>query len=254
MKLKSGHPLFDNAVDSLEHGIRMYRDATYPNAHKYAVLAVYQAIELFLKDALWRVDPLLIYSDMVTPIREDGHTVGYKEAAMRLSKQGIQVDPAALAAIKKLQKRRNRIEHFEYQEAGKDKYDMAAALKVLWDFVPKYLRTEGLATFVEADLCVELQQHIFDYDRLVAEAQKRMLDEKGIEDVKPGDLPETTVVECPECEQRLLVISGRDGKDYCFFCQRTVPMGQCSLCGEYCSASLLVDTSNCPVCLANRGD
>ena len=150
-----------------------------------------------------------------------------------------------MQSIERLQKRRNRIEHREYQPAAADRSCMADAIKVLYDFVSQYLKDGALADYIDDDLWRELQVFILDYEKLVAEAQKIVDD---LTTVPPGDFgPE--VVECPICGNATLVIGGRDGKDYCFFCRRSVSMAQCCDCSEYHPAEMLEEVSRCPECL-----
>ena len=245
MNKDSKYPIFTNAIDSLEHGIRMYRDRTYPNAHKYAILAVYQAIELFLKDALFRINPVLIYANIDKQVGDDSRTVGFKEAVVRLANLGVCMTKKSIQSIERLQRRRNRIEHREYKPSEDDCSSMADALQVLYDFVPQYLKDEELANFVDEDLWRDLQQYILDYGKLVEEAQVEV--DKLIS-VPPGDFgPEA--LECPICGNETLVIAGKDGRDYCFVCRRAVPMAQCCDCSEYYPAEMLEDVSRCPECL-----
>ena len=245
MKKMTDLAIFNNAVDSLEHGIRMYRDEKYPNAHKYAILAVYQAIELFLKDALHRINPVLIYADIDKQVTDDSRTVGFRDAVARLANLGVHIASKSNQSIERLQKRRNVIEHREYEPSDGDRSRMADAIKVLYDFVPQYLKDEELADYVDDDLWRELQVFILDYDNLVAEAQTQV-DE--LTTVPPGDYgPEAA--ECPICGNATLVIGGREGKDYCFFCRRVVPMAQCCDCSEYYPAEMLEEVSRCPECL-----
>ena len=250
MKALTGIPLFDNAVDSLEHGIRMYQDNTYPNAYKYAVLAVYQAIELFLKDALCRINPILIYVDIDKQAGGDSRTVGFKDAVSRLANCGVHIVTESKQSIERLQKRRNVIEHREYKPSDADRSCMADAIKVLYDFVPQYLKDEELTDYIDNDLWRELQVFILDYEKLVAEAQTQV-DE--LTTVPPGDYgPE--VVECPNCGNATLVIGGRDGKDYCFFCRRALPMARCCDCSEYYPSEMLKEVSRCPDCMWAQGE
>ena len=249
MKVLSGIGMFDNAVDSLEHGIRMYRDETYPNAHKYVILAVYQAIELSLKDALYRINPVLIYADIDKQVGDDSRTVGFKGAVARLANLGVHIAPKSTQSIERLQKRRNVIEHREYKPSEDDRLCMADAVKVLYDFVLQYLKDEELADYVDDDLWRDLQEFILDYEKLVDEAQAQV-DE--LTTVPPGDYgPEA--VECPICGNATLVIGGRDGSDYCFFCRRAVPMTQCCDCSEYYPAEMLEEVSRCPECMRYMG-
>lgn len=245
MKKLAGMAIYDNAVDSFEHGIRMYRDEAYPNAHKYAILAVYQAVELFLKDALYRINPVLIYSDIDKQVGDDSRTVGYREAVARLANCGVHIAPKSKQGIERLQKRRNVIEHREYKPSDDDRSCMADAIKVLYDFVPQYLTDGELADYIDDNLWGELQKFILDYDTLVAEAQTQVGE---LTTVPPGHYgPE--VVECPICGNATLVIGGRDRKDYCFFCRRAVPMTQCCDCSEYYPSEMLEEVFRCPECL-----
>lgn len=174
MNKDSKYPIFTNAIDSLEHGIRMYQDRTYPNAHKYAILAVYQAFELFLKDALFRINPVLIYADIDKQVKDDSRTVGFKEAVARLANLGVSIAPKSRQSSERLQKRRNVVEHREYEPSEDDRSCMADAIKVLYDFVPQYLKEGELGDYVDDDLWRELQVFILDYDKLVAEAQTQV--------------------------------------------------------------------------------
>jgi len=246
MKKPSSHPIFTNAVDSLEHGIRMYRDDTYPNAHKYAVLAVYQAIELFLKDALCRINPVLIFADIDKQVRDDSRTVGFKEAVARLANSSVHIASESRQSIERLQKRRNMIEHREYKPSGDDCSCMADALKILYDFVPQYLKDECLADYIDDDLLTELQTFILDYETLLTEAEKEV---KELTSVPPGDFG-SAVTECLHCGHATLVIVGKDNNDYCFFCRRAVPMTQCCDCSCYYPAEMLEEVSRCPECLS----
>jgi len=245
MKALSGIAIFDNAVDSLEHGIRMYRDDSYPNAHKYAILAVYQATELFLKDALCRINPVLIYTGINKKLTEDSHTVGFRDAAARLSNCGIGIAEESISSIKRLLTRRNRIEHLEYKPAAEDRTRMADAIKVLYDFVPQYLKDQELADYIDDDLWLELQTFILDYENLLTEARAQV---DGLITVPPGDFA-PDVAECPRCGNATLVIGGRDGKDFCFFCRREVPIEQCCGCSGYFPVEMLEDATRCPDCL-----
>ncbi|OGV67096.1 MAG: hypothetical protein A2498_01790 [Lentisphaerae bacterium RIFOXYC12_FULL_60_16] len=250
VKKQTGCPIFDNAVDSLEHGLRLYQDGNYPNAHKHAILAVYQAVELFLKDALYRINPVLIYADIDKQVRDDSRTVGFKDAVVRLENLNVHIATESKQSIERLQKRRNVIEHLEYKPSDNDRSRMADAIKVLYDFVPQYLKDGELADYIDDDLWRELQVFILDYEKLVAEAQTQV-DE--LTTVPPGDYgPE--VVECPQCGNATLVIGGRNSGDYCFFCRRTLPMAQCCDCSEYYPAEMLKEVSRCPDCMWAQGE
>jgi len=250
MKRETEYPIFNNAADSLERGMRMYLDESYTNAHKYAILAVYRAVELFLKDALYRINPILIYADIDKRVQEDPRTVGYKEALARLENLSVHINEQSKKSIERLQNRRNTIEHREYRPFDSDRSYRADAIKVLYDFVPQYLKDEELSIYIDDDLWRELQMFILDYEKLVTEATAQV-DE--LISVPPGDYgPE--VVHCPQCGNATLVIKGKDKQDYCCFCRRFVAMECCCDCSEYYPAELLEEVSMCLDCLRALGD
>jgi len=247
MKKRSMYPIYDNGVDFLEHGIRMYRDENYPNAHKHAIHAVYQAIELFLKDALYRINPLLICANIDKKYREDSPTVGYNEAVGRLENLGVNLEEKARRGIERLQKRRNAIEHREYIPSDSDKQCMAEAINILYGFVAQYIKPDDLSEYMDDELWAELKEYILSYETLLDNAEKQV-DE--ITSCSPGD-EVSAVVECPKCGNTTLVISGKHGDDYCFFCHCAVPMTQCSLCGDYYPEEMLEEVFKCPDCMAD---
>ena len=58
---KSISPIFENAVDSLRIGMEFFQRESSYSSHKHAILTVFHAIELLLKEQLHRINPVLIY-------------------------------------------------------------------------------------------------------------------------------------------------------------------------------------------------
>ena len=75
--------IFNNALDSLEFGIRVYLFGEYETAHKHAILNVFHSIELFLKEKLYRIHPILIYKNIDNLINDDSLTVGLREILLK---------------------------------------------------------------------------------------------------------------------------------------------------------------------------
>ncbi|MEI9930409.1 MAG: hypothetical protein WDM89_07605 [Rhizomicrobium sp.] len=55
--------IYDNAVDSLLIGIDFFLQERSYSSRKHAILTLFHAIELFLKERLYQENPILIYRD-----------------------------------------------------------------------------------------------------------------------------------------------------------------------------------------------
>src|SRR4051794_2171956 len=127
--LKKKSPILENAIDSLRKGVKYFLDHESEYAEKWAILAIFNAAELFLKEGLRRLDPALIYSNRVeTP---DGHTVTVTEALKRYEEIGLGIDEEDRKAIEELQRRRNRIEHHSFEASDTHQTVAGEALRVI---------------------------------------------------------------------------------------------------------------------------
>ena len=61
---KSVSPIFQNAIDSLRIGMEFFQRESGYSSHKHAILTVFHAIELLLKEQLHRTNPVLIYKNI----------------------------------------------------------------------------------------------------------------------------------------------------------------------------------------------
>jgi hypothetical protein len=120
---KKRSAIFDNAVDSLRKGVKHFLDHYDETADKWAILAIFNAAELFLKEGLWCHDPALVYTKrVVTP---DGHTVTVGEAIKRYDEIGLEIDEEDRGALAELQRRRNRIEHHSFEPSDTHRTSLA---------------------------------------------------------------------------------------------------------------------------------
>jgi hypothetical protein len=96
--------IYANAVDSLRIGIDYFlKESTY-SSRKHAILTLFHAIELFLKEQLHRTNPLLIYRNIDAQITDDSLTVGIKEALARLENLGLGLPKQQRSIIENIQK------------------------------------------------------------------------------------------------------------------------------------------------------
>jgi len=68
-KLPAPSAIFENAVDSLRIGMEFFLKETSYSSRKHAILTVFHAIELLVKDRLAQTDPILIYACSSSSIR-----------------------------------------------------------------------------------------------------------------------------------------------------------------------------------------
>lgn len=107
-------PLFENAIDSLEVGMKFFMDQATVSANKHAILTIFHSIELLLKEALYRVNPILIYRKIDQKITDDSITVGLPEIFSRFDNLNIRLSSEEKTDLIDLKKKRNRIEHHKY--------------------------------------------------------------------------------------------------------------------------------------------
>jgi hypothetical protein len=80
--------IYENAVDSLRIGMEFFLTEKNYSSRKHAILTVFHAIELLLKECLAQTNPILIYKNIDVKITDDAQTVGIREALTRLENLG----------------------------------------------------------------------------------------------------------------------------------------------------------------------
>jgi Zn finger protein HypA/HybF involved in hydrogenase expression len=218
-------PIFDNAADSLEHGVAYYvvRNET-PTAIKYAILSIYHSVELFLKELLAQVNPILIYRDIDRPITAESVTVGLREILTRLNNLGLALSQGHVKTLVELQRRRNRIEHHRFDPDTDHDAAVGQALKLLFEFLPLHLNTSLEDLLEDTATYDAVRQAILTYEERVEYACKEA-EEEG---------QHTTY--CPECGELTLAIESSRG-NYCFLCKQECELEKCEGCDQYFSPS-----------------
>lgn len=227
--------IYKNAVDSLRIGIEFFlKEASY-SSRKHAILTLFHSIELFLKEYLYRTNPVLIYKSIDTKITDDSLTVGIKEILVRLENLGLGLPREFLSTIEKIQKRRNRIEHHRYDHKQEDEAIIAESLQFVLFFVDEILN-QKLETDIPPDTLREIQRIVFERRQIDALAMRRL--EVWMHASWPSwneresDTPDEFegTLDCPICGQSYLVID-RHPKPFCFFCNTSVDAEKCEDCG-----------------------
>ncbi len=240
--------IFENGIDSLHIGIRYFLYGEFETAHKHAILNVFHSIELFLKEKLSKVHPILIYKNIDKPINNDSLTVGLNEIIIRFKNLGIKLNPKQESVLKELQRRRNIIEHHKFIPDDSHYYIIGKALKFIYYFLPEHLSCT-LEEHLDEDIYTQVRKVILDYDERLSDAKMKVQEiiEKH-KDVSSVDPIHTST--CPECRNHTVVIESDKG-DFCFFCYEEIDitsedLEQCGCCLNY---YLDDEMSGCGDCL-----
>jgi len=230
--------IYENALDSLRIGYAFFRQESGYSSRKHAILTIFHALELFLKERLFRINPILIYRNIDAPITDDSLTVGVNEMLVRFKNLNMEIRKEEAESIKKLQRVRNRIEHHRYDhKPEEDEAILAETLKVILYFVEFELE-ERLGDVLGAELMSEMQHRVIDYNEHDAVAHYRMEEwwkkqwpEWG--GPEESDSPEEFLgtLDCPHCRQSYLVLD-HVPKGFCFHCNTTVDALICDECGR----------------------
>ena len=227
--------IYQNAVDSLRIGIEFFLKENDYSSRKHAILTLFHAIELFLKEQLHRTNPILIYRDIDKKITEDSQTAGIKEILQRLENLGLGLHKDLQSTIEKIQKRRNRIEHHRYDHKEEDEVVIAESLQFILLFVEFDLKMT-LQDDIPEETLREIQQIVFKHRELCSIASHRLeqwMHEQWPEwDEQQEDSPDEFegTMDCPICRQSYLLIGHHD-TPFCFHCNTSIVAEQCENCG-----------------------
>ncbi len=227
--------LYANAIDSLKIGCGYTVGNTESAKRKQAILTIFHAIELLLKERLYREHPLLIYRNLSVKIEADSLTVGVKEALIRLESIGVTIPKAPKDVIEKLQGRRNRIEHHRYEDEVTDHQIISESIAFSFFFIEAILE-EDFHRDMGVDLMREIQSVVFSHDEQQLAASFRL--ENWLKKTWPewnpmeSDLPDQFegTLDCPVCREEYLAICGQR-EPFCYFCNTPVDAVECPECG-----------------------
>jgi len=242
-------PLEANALDSLATAIEYYFDGKKPTAWKYAIMLAGHAVELFLKLALARKDPSLIYED-----KHGGWTVNYAMAIERLAEVGVELSDQERQDIKALRRSRNDLEHLEatISRAQVDN-TLVRAMRFLDGFLP--MIDIDIATVIpDRERFLEFKQSIQSAEEWLAKAEKLAEEKIPYREVKDGARFDR--VFCPECYGETVTIGENMGVPICEQCHSEFPDWEyCDSCGTPIPEGIPKDdVGMCEACWDHRGN
>jgi len=212
--------LLENAVSFAEDGLANAIVAEEePLRWKFAILSLVQAIELSLKELLFRQHPFLIYKDIDRP----KHTVGIEQATSRLASiANVKLSSDESSALKVAVDFRNQIVHHQIDAALAElKLVFARLLGFLNDFHRSHL-DEPLQDQIEERLwqsAVKIQAYGTEFFR---RAKERMV----IDDI--GD---ECLITCTKCGWEALC-AYEPSQDTCYVCGHIESLAICDRCQQ----------------------
>lgn len=231
--------IYDNAIDSLRIGFEFFKQDTSYSSRKHAILTIFHALELFLKEELSGINPALIYKNIDTPIKDDSPTVGMREMLVRLENLGRKLPDDQVESVKNLQRIRNRIEHHRYDHNAKeDNLLINECLRVIL-FHVEFSLGRRLADDLGSELFTVLQARVLEFNEMMGLAehrlnewmQERFPDWGGPEHSDtPGEFRGTH--DCPACMKSWLVIGYGLPEPFCFLCNTGIDAASCENCGR----------------------
>ena len=230
MKETLKYRLLDNGIDSIKHGIEHFLQGKENIInYKYAILHIFHGAELILKERLYRMNPILIYSNIDREIKEDHHTIGFDKLVVRLKNTGIELDERAYRVIQRMQSIRNQIEHKEVaMEINEVKLIIGGSIEFIIKFMRKELKKE-LKETIEADKYKILMNIIDFYDEKVKIAESEI--DQYMERIPPKERTAIDVVFCPECNQKTIIIEEGHKEVTCRLCDESFQVHYCNSCG-----------------------
>jgi hypothetical protein len=200
------------------------------------------------------MNQILIYKNIDAKIGAESLTVGIKDILVRLENLNLGLPKEQQLVIEKIQRRRNRIEHYRYDRREEDESIIAESLQFIIFFIDDVLKNK-LESDIENDLLREIQNVIFvhqERDQLAGYRLDRWMKEtwkdcwKDAEHI--SDVPDefSGTHDCPICCQSYLLI-GYYEKPFCFYCNTSVDAELCENCGTTRLASEGCSGCDCDV-------
>jgi hypothetical protein len=221
MKLKLN--LLENAIDSLEEGVRKYLDGEMGNSEalKFSVLHIAHFIELFFKYYVSKQHFLLIYDVADKKITNESKTINLHQAIEILGNCGLKIEKRIVIDIKELKQLRNKIEHYEFElDIGRTREIIG---KLIYDIV--IFDKEHINTKINERLPSDLWNTL---DHL-SEAYKLKI-ESAISEAK--QIGRETFI-CYSCGNDTQVVSEDGQLANCTYCNESEVMEECCLdCGQ----------------------
>ena len=217
----------NNALSSLRHGVEHFMGKETDDNLKFAIIHIFNSLELFLKARLAKAHNLLIYSKPECDINNpEAITVSFDTLIARLNNVGLK--EISVDTFDPLRKIRNRIEHHKIEITKEEvRNHIGRTIEFLEPFLQKELNII-LDENIPRTIYKVLSKALNLYTKRIAQA------EEEIKACIPNGRNDHTQYEyCPECGEMTIVIPDPTSKDelvHCFFCNSRFYHTECEQC------------------------
>lgn len=216
--------LYGNAIDSLDEGLRRFRQGQYGDlrSFKYAVLHMAHFMELLLKHAVAQEHELLVLKNPATRNRATEATISLHEAVRILQNAGHDLQKDLVADLEWLKKLRNDIEHYSF--------DMD--IRAVRQAIGRILR--ATSDFAHAASLTPLEESVQDEHKemlttLLDEYTEQLSNAQADAALHAGDRGDVTY--CAQCGEQYVAVLEDQGLK-CYFCDEIEPLLECAVCAE----------------------
>jgi hypothetical protein len=235
--------LFDNAIDSLKHGLSHYmaydEDGQISDI-KQAIMNLVNAIDLFVLEKVRQKDENLIYENDKT----DKYGIGYRQTikadkAYKIIKGDVdQITPEEFKAYEILKILRNSATHSSFSFGKDGESNIVFLLHYIARFLDNELQVD-IEDLLEEDEFKFYHDKIrdLDYGEVLQEridaAIKSKIEWMNFRSLKNGGMPVVAEWDCHECGRRGISLDEELAPfGECAYCGHEHRVGICEVCGE----------------------
>jgi hypothetical protein len=210
--------LTENAKDSLAHAVTHIKGDSQiaPGDWKRVIVDLAHVVELLLKEKLRRVHPSFVLANVDKYPSADAFTVSAEIAVNRIQKiAGIRLSDRDLNAIETTRRKRNEIEHFEFEvDQGIYKLIVGQILGFILRFTEEHLDLNWRELCVEGGSWDVLLRYGDFYEDLVQAAEAKI------------EARELSVIPCTFCNNETFDLE----QESCLVCTYAEHASECKLC------------------------
>ncbi|MCB1181218.1 MAG: hypothetical protein KDK55_04270 [Chlamydiia bacterium] len=248
--------LLENAFDSLNEALKKYSEESESNKHyKYSLLHLTHFLEIFLKFAIYKEQPILLYRKPYMRLHKSSQTISLIETVQVLKNLNKILPTSFYKDIQKINDLRNQIMHFEFSFEIREINNLIGRIMVAFkEFNEENQICTNLTDYIQDEQLEIFWELASDYEKKIQEAIRQSLLEANLHhDASLIIEPHT----CEECGYETIIPDDKSPTGFiCTRCgniETSEELIECCQCG--CSEpkswmqSLSKDEYICSACL-----
>jgi hypothetical protein len=218
--------LYDNAIDSLNVGMRIYNDSLEDKSmYKFCIIIISNFMELILKHMVKLQNPLLCFEKPHSSNINKEKTITWRQALQILTNSHIIIEKELIIVIERLSDIRNKIIHYKFEYTTSE---IRAIIVWVIDGLRKLYTNVTKQDFIDdvfTDTKKSLEIIEDEYKKELHLAQANAEEENG-EGIFLDD--------CNFCGEIGTAVHREHDEIYCYFCEETDYEIECCRCtGRY---------------------